>query len=335
MSDHARRSASLQASDESDRNLLSAADLSHEKIQKLLAAAKAFSSLTPDQLPPLLRGKMIATLFFENSTRTRISFELAVRRLQGQVLNFNASTSSLNKGETLIDTAKTIEAMNPHCLVVRHPSAGSPEVLSRNLRIPVVNAGDGFHEHPTQGLLDAYTMQEHLGSLENKNIVILGDIAHSRVARSNIHILKCLGARVSVCAPPTLLPPDCENALGVRASYRPEELLPQADVVMMLRIQLERHNRLQLPSLSEYARFWGLNQDRAKLLKKEAIILHPGPLNRGVEIDPEVADGPQSLILNQVANGILIRMSVLAHACNRKDLEQWMNDSKKQNGEKV
>lgn len=305
-------------------NLLAASELSESDVRNLLAIAKRFSKpVEQGQTLPFLQGKTIVNLFFENSTRTRSSFELAIRKLSGSALNFAASTSSTQKGETLIDTAKTIEAMKPHCLVVRHSSAGSPVVLARNLSIPIINAGDGFHEHPTQGLLDAYTIQEKLGTIKGKRVVILGDIAHSRVARSNIYVLKKLGASIAVCGPPTLLPPHPER-LGVDYAFRPEELLPDADVVMALRIQLERQNRMQIPSIAEYTRTWGLNQERAKLLKKKAIILHPGPMNRGVELDPEVADGPRSVILDQVANGVLVRMAVLATICNPKGLAQWL-----------
>jgi aspartate carbamoyltransferase catalytic subunit len=303
------------------KHLLAAADLSVEEIRRILGIAKAFSSAK--NLTPLLQGKTVVNLFFENSTRTRMSFETATRRLGGSTLNFAASTSSTQKGETLIDTARNIEAMGAHCWVVRHASAGSPGVLAKNTHVPVINAGDGFHEHPTQGLLDAYTIQEKLGPISGKRILILGDIAHSRVARSNISILKKLGASVAVCGPPTLLPPNPE-VLGVDFAYRIEELLPQADVVMALRIQLERQNRAQLPSIAEYSQVWGLNKERAKLLKKGAIILHPGPINRGVELDPEVADSPVSVILDQVANGVFIRMAILASIVNPDGLHQWL-----------
>jgi aspartate carbamoyltransferase catalytic subunit len=307
-------------------HLISTADLTEKKIRFLFEIARLFSPIVESgQTLPLLKGKTVVNLFFENSTRTRTSFELAIRKLEANTLNFAATTSSLQKGETLIDTAKNIEAMRAHCLVVRHASAGSPVILANSLKIPIINAGDGFHEHPTQGLLDAFTMEEKMGTVKGKRVVILGDIAHSRVARSNIHVLKKLGASVAVCGPPTLLPPRPE-ALGVDFAYRLEDLLPDADVVMALRIQLERQNRMQIPSLAEYSHVWGLNKERAKLLKKEAIILHPGPINRGVEIDPEVADGPRSVILDQVFNGILIRMAVLAEICNAQGLRQWIEE---------
>lgn len=306
------------------KHLIAAADLDESEIRFILATARAFAGhLQRNESIPLLQGKTVVNLFFENSTRTRTSFEVATRKLGGSALNFTAGTSSVHKGETLIDTAKNIEAMRPHCLIVRHSSAGSPEFLAKSVAMPVINAGDGFHEHPTQALLDVYTIEEKLGSVQGKRVVILGDIAHSRVARSNIHVLRKLGASVAVCAPPTLLPPHPE-VMGVDAAYRPEELLSSADVVMVLRIQLERQRPMQLPSIAEYTRFWGLNMERASLLKPSAIILHPGPVNRGVELDTEVADGPNSLILDQVANGVLVRMAVLAALCNPEGLSSWL-----------
>jgi len=309
-------------------HLISAGQLSEKEIRSLFAAAKAFSGpASRGETVPLLQGKTVVNLFFEASTRTRSSFEVATRKLGGGLMAFATSSSSVAKGETLIDTAKNIVAMGPHCLVVRHSSAGSPEFLTRNVSIPVINAGDGFHEHPTQGLLDAYTIEEKLGSVSGKRVVIVGDIAHSRVARSNILVLRKLGARVAVCGPPTLLPPH-PQALGVDFSYRLETLLPDADVVMALRIQLERQNRMQVPSVAEYSQYWGINRERAQLLKKGAIILHPGPVNRGVELDPEVADGPNSVILDQVFNGVLIRMAVLASVCNPEGLKAWLQTAR-------
>lgn len=307
------------------RQLISTADLSSEQIQNIFGIARVFSSsVERGETIPLLKGQTVVNLFFESSTRTRTSFELAIRKLEGAVLNFASSASSVEKGETLIDTAKNIEAMRVHALVVRHSSAGSPLYLAKALKIPVINAGDGFHEHPTQGLLDAFTIEEKLGSIKGKRVLILGDIAHSRVARSNIHVLKKLGASVAVCGPPTLLPPHPE-ALGVDFGYRIEQFLPEADVVMPLRIQMERQNRLQFPSLAEYSKYWGMSRERAGLLKNSAIILHPGPINRGVEISSDVADGPRSVILDQVFNGILIRMAVLAAICNPRGLGQWLD----------
>jgi aspartate carbamoyltransferase catalytic subunit len=294
-------------------HLLSIQDLSLERIESILKLSQQFFEKNLNEPLTLLKHRSVALLFFENSTRTKLSFEQAVRRLGGQVIHLAVAQSSMQKGETLLDTAKNIQAMNPHGIVVRHSSAGGALTLAQNLKLPVINAGDGFHEHPTQALLDVFTIQQKLGSIRGKHIVIIGDIAHSRVARSNIGLMLKMGAKVSVCGPPTLLPPFPEK-LGVHFALRPETLLPSADVVMALRIQLERQNNMQVPSIHEYTEFWGLNQQRARLLKKDALILHPGPLNRGIEIDPEVADGPHSVILSQVSNGILVRMSVLAHA---------------------
>ena len=305
-------------------NLLSTSDLSKERILAYLDLAAAFAPrVLAGESIALLGGQTIVNLFFESSTRTRTSFEVATRKLGGSVLNFAVSDSSTKKGETLIDTAKNIHAMKPQAIVVRHASAGSPLILAKEVDVPVINAGDGFHEHPTQALLDAFTIREKLGKIAGKKVLILGDIAHSRVARSNIHVLRKLGASVAVCGPPTLLPPHPE-VLGVDFSYRPEEFLRTADVVMTLRIQLERQNKMQIPSLAEYSQFWGLNHERAKLLKKNAIILHPGPINRGVELDPDVADGLKSVILDQVANGVVVRMAVLASLCNPEGVKKWL-----------
>jgi aspartate carbamoyltransferase catalytic subunit len=306
------------------KNLISISDTGTGELVGLLNLAKKFSAASQRGIPTaILQKKTVLNLFFENSTRTRMSFEVATRRLGGSTLNFAASTSSTSKGETLIDTALNLQAMNPHAIVVRHASAGSPVTLSRAVEIPIINAGDGFHEHPTQALLDAYTMIDRLGSIKNKRVLILGDIAHSRVARSNIHLLQKLGARVAVCGPPSLLPPRPE-VLGVEYSYRPEVFLKSADVVMALRIQFERQNRMQIPSVAEYRSVWGLNSERASLLKRGALILHPGPVNRGVEIDPEVADGPNSLILDQVSNGVSVRMAVLAQITAKGEVQDWL-----------
>ncbi len=306
------------------KHLLAAKELSPEEIRHFFRAAKAFAPIVrSNESVPILAKKTIVSLFFENSTRTRNSFDIASRRLGAATLSFAAGSSSVSKGETLIDTAKNIQAMGPHCLVMRHSSAGSPHFLAKHVSVPVVNAGDGFHEHPTQGLLDAFTMEEKLGSLQGKSVLIFGDIAHSRVARSNFYILRKLGARVIVSGPPTLMPPMPET-LGVEVSARMDDVLPEVDVVMALRVQLERQNKMQIPSLNEYSRFWGLNPTNVKKLKKTAIIMHPGPINRGVELDPEVADGANSVILDQVFNGILIRMAVLATLCNGEGLQEWL-----------
>jgi aspartate carbamoyltransferase catalytic subunit len=319
-----RDAKSAQPTGLRSRDLLTAADLEPGEIRYLLDCARTLLDRDGGRAG-LLQGKTVVNLFFENSTRTRTSFEMAVRALGGAVVNFAVAASSVSKGETLIDTAMNIQAMRSHCLIVRHASAGSPRILADALSIPVINAGDGFHEHPTQGLLDAFTIEQKLGSVAGKRIVICGDIAHSRVARSNIHVLHKLGASVAVCGPPTLLPPRLD-VLGVDFAYRLEELLPDADVVMMLRVQLERQNRMQIPSLGEYSRFWGLNRERAKRMKKTAIILHPGPVNRGVELDPEVAEGANSVILDQVSYGVVVRMAVLANACNPEELARWHSE---------
>ncbi len=257
-----------------------------------------------------LVGKTIINLFFEPSTRTRSSFEMAARRLGADVLNFDPGISSVTKGETLWDTARNLEAMDPDLLVLRHASAGAPQQLSRRIHIPIINAGDGFHEHPTQALLDAMTIEERLGSIKNKRILIVGDIAHSRVARSNINVLSKLGAKVSVCGPPSLMPPYVEK-LGVDLHYELREALRDADVVMMLRIQMERQNQMQFPSLGEYSRYWGLNDSTTTFLKEGVIIMHPGPLNEGVEISQEIASGPYSVIMDQVTNGVMVRMALM------------------------
>ena len=305
-------------------NLLSISDLSTDQIWQVLAVARVFSQL--DGKKPslsILNGVTVVNLFMEPSTRTRTSFEMAARRLGGSVLNFTGASSSLYKGETLLDTAKTILAMRPDCLVVRHSASGAPLYLSRTLKVPILNAGDGFHQHPTQALLDLYTLRETIGSLEGKFVVILGDVAHSRVARSNIEALQKVGAKVAICGPPTLLPKGFEKT-GVEYSYRLEDLLPRADAIMALRVQAERQNKMQLPSVHEYRRFWGLTVERAKLLKEKVVILHPGPVNRGIEIDPEVADGPRSVILDQVASGVVVRMAALAMVCNPTGLFEWL-----------
>jgi aspartate carbamoyltransferase catalytic subunit len=313
------------------RQLLTTADLTPAEAHYLLAAARAFSREIKNPYAerniPLLDGKTVVHLFFENSTRTWASFDLAIRNLGGQALNLSVGNSSAAKGETLIDTARNIEAMRCNGFVIRHSASGAPEILASKVSVPVINAGDGFHEHPTQGLLDWFTMEERIGPVKGKTVLIIGDIAHSRVARSNIHLLNKLGAKVAVCGPPTLLPPD-PKSMGVTPYFRPEEILPQADVVMLLRIQLERQNNMQLPSLGEYSRFWGLNKTRAKLMKPGAIIMHPGPINRGVEIEPELADSPHSVILDQVTNGICLRMAVLSAVIVPDRLNDWLKEKK-------
>lgn len=294
-------------------HLLGIEDLSVEEIRAFLDAGKRFKKdLEGTKKFDVLSGKTVVSLFYEASTRTRGSFEMAAKRLGADFIHMNAdASSSVSKGETLVDTARNLEAMNPDFLVLRHSSSGAPQLLVKHLRIPVINAGDGFHEHPTQALLDALTIEERFGSLKGLQVTIVGDIAHSRVARSNIHLLRKMGAKVTVCGPPTLIPPEMEKA-GVKVAFRLEEALKGADVVMMLRIQFERQNDKQIPSTGEYFRFYGLHQQSVALMKPHAIIMHPGPINRGVEIAADVADGARSVILNQVTNGVAIRMGVLA-----------------------
>ncbi len=259
----------------------------------------------------LLKNKTVVNLFYEPSTRTRSSFEMAAKRLGADIINISAdASSSVIKGESLVDTAQTLAAMDLDFLVLRHESAGTPQLLAKKLAIPVINAGDGFHEHPTQALLDALTIQEHYKRIEGLRVTIVGDIAHSRVARSNIYLLKKLNAKITVCGPPTLLP-SCMEKLGVDVEYNLEPAVQDADVVMMLRLQSERQNINYMPRNKEYHRFFGLHKGSEKFLKKSAIIMHPGPINRGVEISPEIADGENSVILHQVSNGVAVRMGVL------------------------
>lgn len=294
------------------KSLLGTESLKADQIQTILDTAFYFRKLQDEKkpIPASLANRTVILLFFEASTRTRSSFELAAKRLGGNVLTLTKEMSSTEKGETLYDTAKTIEAMAPDILILRHPSAGSPHFLDQVLEIPVVNAGDGFHEHPTQALLDLMTIIEFGKEIKGRKVLIVGDIAHSRVARSNIYALKTMGADVSVCGPPTLIPPRAED-LGVKVFFDFEEAVKGQDIVMMLRIQLERMSRGQLPSRGEYARFYGMSSRVLKLCKPDVLIMHPGPVNRGVEIAPEVADGSNSLILNQVANGVTMRMALL------------------------
>jgi aspartate carbamoyltransferase catalytic subunit len=293
------------------KSILGTEFLNKRKIQQILDCAFYFKSLyeSSKAYPASLEGKNVIILMFEPSTRTRSSFALAAKNLGASTIVLTKEASSAHKGETLADTAKTIEAMHPSAIVLRHPSAGSPHYLDRILNIPLVNAGDGFHEHPTQALLDLMTIQE-FKALEGLRVLIVGDIAHSRVARSDIYALKHMGAEVSVCGPPTLIPPKIEK-LGVKVFYELEKAVVGQDVITALRIQFERMNRGQSPSTSEYARFYEINDRIMKLCKKDVLIMHPGPVNRGVELAASVVDSPQSVILNQVSNGVYIRMAVL------------------------
>jgi aspartate carbamoyltransferase catalytic subunit len=294
------------------KDLLSVEELSTMEIQHILNTAESFKEVSSREIKkvPALRGKTIANLFFESSTRTRTSFELAAKRLSADILNFSASGSSTAKGEGLRDTARNIEAMQIDTIVMRHSSSGSAEYLAHNLKAGVINAGDGIHEHPTQGLLDLFTIRERKKELKGLEVCLIGDILHSRVARSNIWGLKKLGARVTVCGPPTLIPRKIEE-LGVSVAYDLDEVLPKMDVLNILRIQLERQSGTFFPSIREYAAEYGISNDRMKKAKKDAMIMHPGPINRGVELSGEVADGSQSVILDQVTNGVAVRMAVL------------------------
>jgi aspartate carbamoyltransferase catalytic subunit len=293
------------------KDLLGIEELSPEEIELILSTAESMKEVSEREIKkvPTLRGKTIINLFYEPSTRTRTSFEIAAKRMSADAINISLSASAVVKGETLKDTALNLEAMNPDCIVVRHSVSGTPHMLARYLRSTVINAGDGAHEHPSQALLDMMTVREKLGRIEGLKLTIVGDIAHSRVARSNIYGFTKLGAEVRVCGPQTMIPPGIEK-LGCRVATDMEEAVKDADVIMMLRIQLEREKESLFPSVREYSRLFGL--DRAKLEKapRDVIILHPGPINRGVEISPEVADGPWSLILNQVTNGVAVRMAL-------------------------
>ena len=295
------------------KDLLSLEELDRAEIELLLDTAESFKEVSARQVKkvPALRGKTIANMFFESSTRTRTSFELAAKRLSADTINFQGSTSSVQKGESLIDTAKNIEAMQVDTVVVRHASSGAAELLARELDASVVNAGDGIHEHPTQGLLDIFTIREHL-PLEGLHVCLVGDILHSRVARSNLWGLRKLGAAVTVCGPPTLIPHGIEQ-LGVSVSYDLDEVIEDADVVNILRLQFERQHGAYFPSVREYAVGYGLSRERLRRAKPSLLVLHPGPMNRGIEVAAEVADGTHSLILEQVTNGVAMRMSVLFH----------------------
>ncbi len=294
------------------KDLLGLEELRREEILIILNLAKRFKEVLERPIPviPALRGKTIVNLFFEPSTRTVTSFSLAAKRLSADSVSLSSSFSSVSKGETLLDTARNIEAMKVDGVVIRHPSPGAPHFLAKRLRSFVVNAGDGAHEHPTQGLLDIFTLKERLGDIENLRVLIVGDIAHSRVARSDIFGLKKLGCKVGVCGPPTLIPVEVEK-MGVEVYYDLDKALKNRDVVMVLRLQLERQNRELFPSIREYREFYGLTAQRLQKVGREMIVMHPGPINRGVEIEPEVADAPYSIILNQVKNGVAVRMAVL------------------------
>ena len=297
----------------SSKHLLGIKDLSKEDIQLILSTANQFKEVLqrPVKKVPSLRDITIVNLFFENSTRTRFSFELAERRLSADVLNFSANTSSTAKGETLLDTVNNILSMKVDMVVMRHSASGAPHFLAQHIPAAIVNAGDGINEHPTQALLDAYSMQEKTGKLEGLKVAIIGDIMHSRVALSNIYLLTKMGAEITVAGPPTLIPKYLSEAFNVNVTYNLKEALQWCDVANVLRIQLERQNQPLFSSLREYNLAYGIKRSLLDSLHKEIVIMHPGPINRGVELDSDVADGPFSIILNQVENGVAVRMSVL------------------------
>lgn len=296
----------------STRHLLGLNGVPKEDLQLILDTARTFREVLerPIKKVPTLQGKTIVNLFYEDSTRTRISFELAQKRLSADTINFSTSTSSVKKGETFKDTVRNIEAMKVDMIVVRHKSAGVPQYLTKISKANIINAGDGLHEHPTQGLLDMYSINERLGKLEGLKVCIVGDVAHSRVALSNIYGLKTMGAKVSVCGPSTMIPIGIEN-LGIKVYHKIEDALKENDVLNVLRIQLERDAGKRIPSVREYHNYFGVTTERIEKYNKDIVILHPGPINRGVELSSEVADGPYQVILDQVTNGVAVRMAVL------------------------
>lgn len=294
------------------KDLLGLRGVPREQLLRMLDVAAGFRQVNERRIKkvPTLRGRTVVTAFFENSTRTRLSFELAAKRLSADTLSFSASTSSTTKGETLLDTARTLDAMRPDAVIVRHPAAGAPHLLARHFPWTVINAGDGINEHPTQALLDMLTMRDHLGELQGRTVAIVGDVLHSRVARSNIFGLRTLGARVLVAGPGTMCPPALAE-LGVEVRHRIDEVVEESDVIMMLRIQRERLGPAMMSSTQEYAALYGLDERRLARAQPHALVMHPGPINRGVEISPEVADGPRSVILEQVSNGLAVRMALM------------------------
>lgn len=305
----------------STKHLLGIKDLNRDDIQLILSTAQQFKEVLqrPVKKVPSLRDVTIVNLFYENSTRTRMSFELAERRLSADVLNFAASSSSSAKGETLLDTVNNILSMKVDMVVIRHAASGAPHFLAQHIPAAIVNAGDGINEHPTQALLDAYSMQEKLGKLEGLKVALIGDIMHSRVALSNMYLLRQMGAEVMVAGPPTLIPKYIGEALGVRVEYNLQKALQWCDVANVLRIQLERQNQPLFSSLREYNLAYGIKRKVLEGLGKDIVIMHPGPINRGVELDSDVADGPYSIILNQVENGVAVRMAVLYLLANREN----------------
>ncbi|MFN2238935.1 MAG: aspartate carbamoyltransferase catalytic subunit [Thermoanaerobaculia bacterium] len=302
----------IQTSALRSKDLLGIEPLTPEEITLILDTAEGFKEVSerPVKKVPALRGQLVINLFMEASTRTRVSFEIAEKRLSADTLGFSAAGSSVEKGETLIDTAQNLMAMHPDMIVIRHKHPGAPKMLADLLPASIINAGDGAHEHPTQALLDAFTIRERLGRLAGVNVSIIGDISHSRVVRSNIHLLTKMKANVTLAAPPTLMPVEVEK-MGVRVVHSLDEALEGADVVMMLRVQVERQGKLSFPSLREYYNTFGLTPERLARAREDVVVMHPGPMNRGVEISSDVADGPYSVILEQVTNGVAVRMAVL------------------------
>lgn len=323
------------------RHLLGIRELSAGEITHLLDTAETFRDVSRREIKkvPTLRGRTVINLFFEPSTRTRTSFEIAAKRLSADAVNVSISTSSVTKGETLLDTARNLEAMAPDCIVIRHSMAGAPQHLARMCNAPIVNAGDGSHEHPTQALLDALTIRERKGRIEGLKVAIIGDILHSRVARSNVYLLTKLGANVSVAGPGTLAPAEFATLVdsGLKLERRIEDAIAGADVIMILRIQRERQDAAFFPSMREYAVHYGLQPKHLELSADEAIVMHPGPMNRGVEISSEIADGSRSLILDQVSNGVAVRMAVLYLLAGAREekAETETTPKKRRNGKNI
>ncbi len=306
----------IMASAWSHKHLLGLEDLTRSEIETILNVAEGFIEISRRRKKkvPVLNGKVVVNLFFEPSTRTRTSFSLSAKRLSADTIDFTSSGSSVSKGESFIDTAKNLEAMGVDVMVVRHNVPGAPHLLAKHLNCSIINAGDGAHEHPTQGLLDAFTIRQARGRLDGLTVGLIGDIAHSRVARSNIHALTKLGAKVIVCGPPTLIPLSIHH-WNVEVAYRLDDILPRLDVINLLRIQFERQRSRLFPSIHEYAALYGMNGERLRRSKKDILILAPGPINRGIELTPDVADGQNSAILEQVTNGLAVRMAVLYLLC--------------------
>ena len=294
------------------KDLLGLRDVSRDEILEILETASRFREVSKRRIKkvPTLRGRTVVTLFFENSTRTKVSFDLASKRLSADGVHISAGTSAVKKGETLMDTARNIDAMAPDLVIMRHSCAGAPHMLARNFDFSVINAGDGINEHPTQALLDMLTMQDHLGDLEGKTVAIVGDVYHSRVARSNLYGLRTMGARVLLAGPGTMCRPEMAGP-GVEVRHKIDEVLEEADVIMMLRIQRERLPKAMLPTSREYAHLYGLDSAKLARASDKVLVMHPGPINRGVELSPEVADGERSVIMEQVTNGVAVRMALL------------------------